>query len=195
MSSSSAEPEQSSQMFLNLFPCLLPCMQCLLSLVTHIYSWSLTFRQRLNFADSLQCMSKMHPCLWFRHLPTLIFIWRTVFFFLSSPDRWLVPASWKDNIHNRFPSSWNHCLMSLYWLSFPCHPEHYISSWLSLSILHHAVPVGVSSKHSSSTGWSSDGMSGLSSCFRRTLPPTIPKTISSSFIHLNLSMSKWLLGT
>lgn len=155
MSSSSAEPEQNSQMFLNLFSCLLPCMQCLLSLVTHIYSWSLIFRQCLNFADSLQCMSKMHPCLWFRHLPTLIFIWRTVFFFpFKSWQMLLVPAYfyWKDNIHNHFLSSWNHCLMSLYWLSFSCHPEHYISSWLSLSILHHAVPVGVSSKHPSSTG-------------------------------------------
>lgn len=52
MSSSSAKPEQNGQMSLNLFSCPLLHMQYLLSLVTYTYSWSLTSRPYLNFADS-----------------------------------------------------------------------------------------------------------------------------------------------
>lgn len=82
--------------------------------MTYTYSWSLTSRPYLNFADSLQCMAKTHPCLCLHHLPTThlnFYLENCIFFPFKHWQLLSFPAyvHWNDNTSNHFPSSWDHC--------------------------------------------------------------------------------------
>lgn len=138
MSSSSAEPRQNSQISLNLFPvCYLTCNAYCHWWLTPIPDFSHPGCIWILLTPCNACLRCILLSVSLTYLQlTLTFNWRTVFF---SPFKHcqllLFPTyvCWIDNFNNHFPSLWDYCLKSFYWVSFPHHTEHYVFHLLALA--------------------------------------------------------------